>query len=66
MPDGTRESRRKIMCDFCQKDHTEEHTCARCGAVFCLDCGYLRTNDAGEADWLCFECDAELEQEALP
>ena len=45
------------MCDFGGEQRTEEHECARCGRVFCLDCGYLRKNETGESDWMCYECE---------
>jgi hypothetical protein len=47
------------MCDYCDAQHTEVHECARCAATFCLDCGYLRYNETGESDWICYQCDVE-------
>ena len=51
------------MCDFCNEYRTEEHECARCGRLFCLDCGYHRYNETGESDWICYECDGEIARE---
>lgn len=54
------------MCDFGDEYYdSDEHECARCGAMFCPDHGYLRKNETGESDWLCFECDAELSKDAM-
>ena len=50
------------MCDYCDQRSSEVHECARCGGVFCLDCGYLKYNDAGESNWICYECDEELDR----
>ena len=47
-------------CDLCppgEQEIAEVQTCARCGVVFCLDCGALRYNETGESDWVCYECD---------
>lgn len=53
------------MCDFDDEHYnSDEHECARCGAMFCPDHGYLRTNETGESDWLCFECDKELSDDS--
>jgi hypothetical protein len=43
-------------CDFCAAETGEFHVCKWCAATFCLDCGYLRYNETGESDWVCFEC----------
>jgi len=47
------------MCDFCEGTSVEQHECVVCSRLFCLDCGYWRTKETGESNWVCYECEAK-------